>query len=139
MNDIDGFDLKNLEQDYFYSYPIHEKPKRSIKRKLATVFSFLAVLAITPTLLFGFTNINLNKEEKVSIAKDSTLENKKTINQEAENVSTIHSVEVINNDSYWKITKRVCGTGKPYLLVRDQNNGKALYKGDFVNVNCPFQ
>lgn len=43
---------------------------------------------------------------------------------------------VLNNDSYWKISKRHCGTGKFYLSIRDQNGGKPLYKEDFVEVSC---
>ncbi len=137
MNSNDDFDIKNLEQDYFYSYPAEEKPKRSIKKKLGIVFAFLAILAITPSVLFGLKNINFNKSEKVSVAKEAVFENKKTVNQDAESPKPqLVNVEVLNNDSYWKITKRTCGSGKYYLSIRDQNNGKPLFKGDFVTVNC---
>lgn len=137
MEKIDDFDLKNLGENYFYSYPAQEKPKRSTKKKLFIVFSFIVFLAITPAAIFGLTSINFNKAEKVSIAKDPVFENKKTVNQNTKSFEPESvSVEVFNNDSYWKITKRICGSGKLYLSVKDQNNGKALYIGDSVRVNC---
>lgn len=137
MNSNDDFGLKNLGQDYFYSYPVEEKPKRSIKRKLGIISAFLAILAITPSLLFGLKNINFNKNEKVSVVKEAVFENKKTENQNTESPKPqLINVEVLNNDSYWKITKRTCGSGKQYLSIRNQNNGKPLYKGDTVSVIC---
>ena len=137
MEKIDDFELKNLGGDYFYTYPEHRKPKRSAKRKLFIIFNFIVFLAITPAAIFGLTNINSNKVKKVSIAKDPVFENKKTVNQNTKNFEPESvNVEVLNNDSYWKITKRVCGSGKQYLSIRDQNNGKPLFKGDFVTVDC---
>lgn len=137
MEKIDDFDLKNLGEDYFYSYPIQGKSKRSTKKKLFIVFSFIVFLAITPAAIFGLTSINFDKAEKVSIAKDPVFENKRTVNQNTKNTEPESvNVEVLNNDSYWKITKRICGSGKLYLLVKDQNNDKALYKGDIVTVKC---
>lgn len=137
MEKIGDFELKNLGEDYFYSSPRQEKPKRSTKKKLFIVFSFIVFLAITPAAIFGLTNISFNRAEKVSIAKDPVFENKRTVNQNTKNSeSESVSVEVLNNDSYWKITKRICGSGKYYLSIRDQNNGKALYKGDTVTIKC---
>mgnify|MGYP001572979675 CR=1 FL=1 len=137
MEKIGDFELKNLGGDYFYTYPEHRKPKRSAKGKLFIIFNFIVFLAITPAAIFGLTNINFNKVEKVSIAKDPVFENKKTVNQntkifEPESVS----VEVLNNDSYYKITKRICGSGKYYLAIQALNNSKPLFKGDLVTVNC---
>ena len=137
MEKIGDFELKNLGGDYFYSYPVEEKPRRSIKRKLFIIFNFIVFLAITPAAIFGLTNINFNNVKKVSVVKEAVFENKKTENQNTESPKPqLINVEVLNNDSYWKITKRICGSGKQYLLVRDQNNGKPLFKGDFVTVDC---
>ncbi len=142
MNKELDFDLKNLGEDYFYTYPVSEKPKRSIKKKLAIVVSFVGILALLPVSLAIYSNQKPNQREAVSVApKSFEFENKKTVNQNTLTTDQpqTQTMEVRNNDSYWKITKRVCGTGKTYLLVRDQNNGKALYKGDFVTVNCSLQ
>lgn len=138
MEKTDGFELKNLGNDYFYSYNAQEvKSARSTKKKLFIVFSFIVFLLITPAVIFGLSSINFNKAKKISIAKDPIFENKKTVNQNTKNSEPESvSVEVLNNDSYWKITKRICGSGKLYLSVRDQNGGKALHKGDFIKVNC---
>ncbi len=141
MNSNNDFDLKNLGQDYFYSYPVREKPKRSIKRKLGIVFTSLAILAITPSVLFGLRNINFNKSEKVSVIQ--TMVNKespvKTKNPQPAPTPQTFQTEVINNDSYWKISKRVCGSGKYYLSIQSQNQSKPLFKGDTVTVNCLLQ
>lgn len=118
-----------------------EKPrKRSLKRKLAIVGSFLIVLTITPSIIFGLLSLDLSKTEKVSAVNDAVSLSAKpkehivTV-EEPKNSST---AEVINNDSYWKISKRVCGTGKYYLSIQAQNNGKALYKGDIVIAACSY-
>lgn len=137
MENIGDFELKNLGEDYFYSFPTQEKPKRSTKKKLFIVFAFIVFLAITPAAIFGLTNINFNRAEKVSIARDPVFENKKIENQNTESPKPqLINVEVLNNDSYWKITKRICGSGKQYLSIRNQNNNKPLYKGDTVSVIC---
>lgn len=138
MNEKDQFDLKYWGSDYFYAYQNEKQPKRSVRKKLLIVFCFVGILALLPMAMIGLTDLNTNKVKKVSVApKLEPIEKKRTVNQNTESITPKSTItEVINNDSYWKISKRVCGTGINYLSVRDQNNGKALYKGDFVTVNC---
>jgi hypothetical protein len=131
------------DNDYVYQT---QKPKRSIKRKLAIVFSFIFVLAITPTLIYALTNLNLSSGKKVSIAPQEVRTENQTQPQEAkpevhqvtieEPKKAANQTEVLEHDSYWKISKRVCGTGKYYLSVQNQNGSKALYFGDTVTVSC---
>ncbi|KKR94700.1 MAG: hypothetical protein UU45_C0008G0100, partial [Candidatus Levybacteria bacterium GW2011_GWA2_41_15] len=45
-------------------------------------------------------------------------------------------VKILKNDSYWKISKRVCGEGKYYLSISGLNENKPLYRGDSVLVSC---
>lgn len=48
-------------------------------------------------------------------------------------------IAALKNDSFWKITKRVCGTGRNYLANQAYNGyGKrvALQQGDVVAVFC---
>jgi hypothetical protein len=125
--------------DFTYGNP---KSPRSVKRKLFIVFSFLAVLVIIPVLILGFSGTSSQKNvKKVSIITSPLPQTKETPRvipvtiTEPEDGNSIQT-EVINNDSYWKITKRVCGNGKYYLSVKDQNGGKALYLGDTVSVAC---
>jgi len=128
------------ESTYVYKSP---KQERSLKRKLAIVFSFVFVLAITPSMIYALSNFNLKSSPKVSVVNppaiitteipeapeiyNVTIEEPKTLNNQA---------EVIINDSYWKISKRVCGSGKYYISIQSQNGGKALYKGDIVSASC---
>ena len=129
-------------ENYDYQKP---KPKRSMKRKLAIVISFILVLAITPSLLYVLTNLELAnggrqisavpvQSQTSSQVKNNSPEVHKVIIEEPKTAG--NQATVINNDSYWKISKRVCGEGKYYLSIQAQNGGKALYEGDSVTVNC---
>ena len=135
MTNINDFEIKYWAGGNDFSSQ-KSKSKRSIKRKLFIVFCFVAGLALAPILLFGLSNLKLNQGEKVSVIQKPVTEqpNKVTITEPEKPV--VVEEEIINNDSYWKISKRVCGTGKYYLSVRDQNNSKALYKGETVTVTC---
>lgn len=129
MNQADNFEIKywaGSNEDLV----AEQKSKRSIKRKLSIVFSFISILAIIPVLVFGLSNLNFNQPEKVSVIQSPAQHPQPTPTPQ------ILLVEVINNDSYWKISKRHCGTGKYYLSIRDQNDGKPLYKGDSVRIDC---
>jgi hypothetical protein len=117
----------------------NSKPKRSLGRKLAIVFSFVFILAITPPLLMAISNIDLKPAPKVSVVNDATIDTapkEYPVTVEEPKKSDVNQVEIINNDSYWKISKRACGTGKFYLSIQSQNGSKALYKGDFAVANC---
>lgn len=127
-------------ENYEYQDP---KPKRSIKRKLAIVLSFILVLAVTPSLIFALSNIDFNDSPKVSLVTENkefesgdepTPVNLKVTIEEPKIPE--NQTEIINNDSYWKISKRVCGDGKFYLSIQSQNGSKALYKGDTVTASC---
>lgn len=52
--------------------------------------------------------------------------------------SSSDEIYVLNNDSYWKIAKRVCGNGKLFLSISEQNEGQNLHPGDFVKVSCSY-
>lgn len=127
-------------ENYDYQAP----KKRSIKKKISIVLSFIFVLAVTPSLIYTLMNLDFNNGREVSVVTSNiqTPIEPKATEPEVHKVfieepkSTENEATVINNDSYWKITKRVCGKGNNYLLIKEQNNGKALYKGDTVTVNC---
>jgi len=139
MTNIDDYQMKYwpTENSYLQNTP----KKRSVKRKLGIVASFLFVLAVTPSLIFTLSNLNFEeKTPKVSVVETSTpIVNDKpevhnvTIEEPKTNSS---QVTVINNDSYWKISKRACGSGQYYLSIQAQNNGKPLHKDNTVIANC---
>lgn len=138
MNYDSKFQIKYWGNDDYYQEP----PARSIKKKLLIVSTFVGILAIIPLLIYGLSS--LSKEgERISISKEVPAKPKEIVREPS--VAPTKAPEknlgpqgeiVINNDSYWKISKRHCGTGRYYLSIRDQNNGKPLYKGDFVSVSC---
>lgn len=136
MDRNENFEIKYWGGDY---YPVQTNvEKRSNKKKLLIVFCFISILAIIPTLIFGLSNLKLDQSEKVTVVKSEILEQKPQQKNSAiqQTEPEVKKTEVLNNDSYWKISKRYCGSGKYYLSILDQNNGKALYKGDFAIVNC---
>ncbi|GEM_PF-2409367 len=127
-------------------YQNPQEQKRSIRKKLFIVLSFIIILAVFPVLFLGVTNLKLGQDKKISILTQikpaikptSTPTSTPTPTPEKKPVlqKTSTSITVKNNDSYWKISKRQCGTGKYYLSIRDQNAAKALHKGDGVTANC---
>lgn len=126
------------------NYGENPKTKRSIKKKLFIVFSFIFVLAITPSLIYSLMNFDTTPNREVGMISPVSQTQTESTNSKPE-VHTVYIEEpksadnqaiVIENDSYWKITKRVCGKGNNYLFVQDQNNSKPLYTGDTVTVNC---
>ena len=143
MNSSDKYQVNYWAggENYDHASP---KPKRSIKKKLSIVLSFVFVLAVTPTLIYTLMNLDFNNGKQVSVVTtdiQTPIEPKTTepeVHKEyiEEPTPKENEATVINNDSYWKITKRVCGKGNNYLLIKDQNGGKALYEGDTVTVNC---
>lgn len=141
MNNADDFPISYWagDQDYSYGSP---KPKRSIKKKLAIVFSFILVLAITPSLVYALSNLDFSHTETVASTEAQaiqTVQKKEPVNLEViveEPQISENEAEVIANDSYWKISKRVCGNGKYYLSIQNQNDSKALHIGDKVTASC---
>lgn len=142
MQNPDNFEIKYWAggNDFTLS---SNKEKRSVRKRLFIVFSFVGVLAIIPMLIYGLSYLQERGEQKMTVTRN--VENKipeksqeKTTPPQTQSLenSGIILEEVLNNDSYWKISKRVCGSGKFYLSIRDQNDGKALYKGDSLTVNC---
>ena len=149
MSGNENFEINYLGKNF---NNIYHKPsrQRSIKQKLAIVVSFISVLVFLPMIVFGLSKISnspkiaANIEVKPQPTKATPIKVNKEPNQTETNKVTITEPqktsvldeEIINNDSYWKISKRVCGTGKYYLSIMSQNNGKALYQGERVKVDC---
>ncbi len=143
MNNSENFEINYWGEGYRSIHTLPKNPKRSIKQKLTIVISFVSVLAILPLTIFGITNLNSNNTEKLTKVvkiEPTTSPTQAPTPTRVKDVVVMgiesNRVKVLNNDSYWKITKRTCGTGKYYLSVKEQNEGKALYKGDFVTVDC---
>lgn len=49
---------------------------------------------------------------------------------------TAGSYIVVEGDNFWKISKKVCGTGKYFLSIQAQNNAQDLHAGNQLVVNC---
>lgn len=48
---------------------------------------------------------------------------------------------VRENDNFWKISERGCGTGKYYLVIQQYNNyeDRSLQVGDVIKIKCSFE
>ncbi len=137
MKNTDNFEINYWGKDFQNIYTEEDYlPKRTFKQKLLIVVSFISVLAILPTTIFTITTINQNNGEKISSAIEAPIPSPTKDAEITPKIARPDAVEIINNDSYWKISKRACGTGKYYLSIQEQNEGKALYKGEFVKVDC---
>lgn len=144
MNNSENFELNYWGEGFRSLHTLPPTPKRSLKQKLTIVISFISVLSILPITILAITSLNLDNSEKIiakaQVEPSNTPTQAPTPTPKVKNVIVkgieSNRVEVVNNDSYWKISKRTCGTGKYYLSVKEQNDGKALYKGDFVTVDC---
>lgn len=136
MSDLNK-DFKYLSKGYIYE---QEKPKRSLKRKLFIVLSFILILGITPSLIFTISELDFNSNEKVAInpesVKDTTVNKSPKVYEVKIEEAEKNTAVVIKNDSYWKISKRICGEGRFYLSISEQNNSKALFEGDTIEANC---
>ncbi|MBI4097614.1 MAG: hypothetical protein HY426_01090 [Candidatus Levybacteria bacterium] len=106
-----------------------KKSREKSKEKSSHASLFLIAFAILSAIVFG---INLKSSKSQKITTSSKIE----ISPSPTPARLDQGETVINNDSYWKISKRHCGSGKYYLSIREQNDAKPLYKGDFVSVNC---
>ena len=140
MNQND-FEINYWGEDFKNIHFNPRTPKKTVKQKLLIVSSFIFILAIIPVVIFGITNLSSNNTQKISSATQIQKEPTQTpiptpSAKPTFKINKASKVEVINNDSYWKISKRQCGTGKYYLSIRNQNAAKALHKGDFVEVSC---
>lgn len=137
MSSNEDFQIKYWGENFQEHYNSLDQ-KRSAGKKLLIVLSFIAILSVLPALVFGLSNLEFTpKNEISSINQIKPSVTPTPIKKSLEKAGQETSGEtVLNNDSYWKISKRHCGTGRFYLSIRDQNAGKPLYRGDFVEVAC---
>lgn len=134
--DLDSFEIKYWAGGNDFKF-IKPPTNRSFRKKLLIVLSFIGVLALFPILLIGVSMIDFSGgDEIVTIhtpISDSEADLRKTLINEPITIEA----GVIKNDNYWKISSRICGEGKFYLDIKEQNNSKALFEGDIVTVKCP--
>ena len=137
MSEAENFEINYWGKNFNNIYQETLPRGRSVRQKLLIVFFFVAVLTVLPMIIFGLGSISYSKP-KIATTTQPKPEPTKTppANREERFGQTETEAIVINNDSYWKISKRVCGTGKYYLSIMSQNNGKALYQGERVKVDC---
>ena len=127
MSDNNGFKIKYLSpENYFYS---PYKKRSLVKFKTLGAVLYLMLLAAVPALLYiwGTQTPSLIK----AVSSTST-----SIYLERGLPDPRSDVKILKNDSYWKISKRVCGKGKYYLSISGLNENKPLYRGDSVLVSC---
>lgn len=135
MNDNSDFEI-----NYWGNTPDHQSSKkpRSFKSKVLIVVCFIAILGITPTLVFGLNKIQISKSNQISSAAipSPAVENKAQEKLKTPTPTPTVSAQVLKGDSYWRLSKRNCGTGIYYLSIKDQNENKPLYQGNLVKISC---
>lgn len=135
MDSSENFEINYWGKDFENFYQEPQKHKRSFRQKLAIILSFIAVLALLPIIIFGLAEINSSKPQIATTISTKPEPTKAPLSKEKTKPKQIEAT-VISNDSYWKISKRYCGSGKYYLSIRDQNEGKPLFRNDVVRLSC---
>lgn len=132
MTQTEDFSINYWGKEFDYTNPLKKHGK--IKRNLAILTLFAILLTITPVLI-----LNINKSSLLSKKTQVSTSAKIASPSQASKIASAENPiqgTVIKNDSYWKISKRYCGTGEYYLTIQDKNNFKALYENDSVTVIC---
>jgi hypothetical protein len=86
----------------------------------------------------------MNQDQMSATSEASTATSSAEMNQgsmSSQKVDTLADTSggyytVQNGDNYYKISVKVCGTGKYFESIQAQNNFAALYAGDQVVVTC---
>lgn len=116
------------------------RKQRSAGRKLFIVIAFILILGILPllTLEYGyFRNSAAKKQVSQVINPISPSPTKNpTVRPKTTPASNPNHDVIVKGDSYWKIAKRNCGSGKYYLTIQNLNKSKPLQAGDSVLINC---
>lgn len=136
MENIEDFHIDYWGRDELnYDFP---KKKRSIKKRLAIVAGFILVLALLPLATFSYSKLSNLNSNQVSTAATPTapILTPTPTPEENQSQTNVNQDGVIKGDSYWRISKRDCGTGKYYQSIADQNDNKPLQIGDSVTFNC---
>lgn len=113
---------------------------------LCIVVLFFAVVLISVKSYIKTHNIQsgIYKIADISDARKQSTIKKKVLQQAAPSATPTPSVKretVRENDNFWKITERACGTGVYYLSVQQRNGygpEQSLHVGDIVTVECMF-
>lgn len=130
MEQIENFTINYWGQEFDYTNPQKEHSK--IFKKFGIVGLFIVLVVITPALVLNVAKFNFSFKKEVA----KTTEVNDLSGNKIATTSYPTEGKVIKNDSYWKISKRYCGTGEFYLAIQEKNNYKALYEGESVSVIC---
>lgn len=119
------------------------------KRKEMIVGAITLLIVVVLFAQSGMIKLNKNKipapikeTSSTFITPNPFATTKPTLGKEISEVKNLSNTSsdiyeiVRNGDSYWRIAKRVCGTGKIYMLLSEYNNSKPLFKDDLVKVSC---
>jgi uncharacterized protein (UPF0333 family) len=110
-------------------------------RKRGSVsLKFLLFLLVPFLILSAYLYLRIPNQPKPTAIVEAETKNEPTPNPTTQvagdsEINNNNGV-VLNNDSYWKISKRYCGHGRAYLLIKELNAGKALFAGDSVLISC---
>ena len=131
MEQNENFSINYWGKEFDYTNP--QKKERTVAKRLAIIGLFILIAIATPVFALNFGKIELLSKKwttkATAIKSPINVEKLATVNYPVEG-------KVIKNDSYWKISKRYCGTGEHYLTIQEKNEFKPLYEGDTITVIC---
>lgn len=113
---------------------------------LSIIILFFAVVLISVKSYVKTHNIQSSVYSMFSVSNGNKqgIIKKNAIQQAAPSATPTPSVKretVRENDNFWKITERACGTGVYYLSVQQRNGygpEQSLHVGDVITVECMF-
>jgi hypothetical protein len=126
--------------------------KSRIEKVLRAKELWTGIIMVVAAVSFGITYFiqphfvlpSLTRHEKTVVSpvpEKGEITKKSVITPTPSN--TEFETEVKNNDSFWEISKRVCKTGKYFLVIQDLNTADpyfdGLHVGDKVKVKCSFE
>lgn len=132
MEKTEEFSISYWGKEFDYTNP--PKKHKKIKRNFMIFLLFAILTTLTPALIFNINKTGLFSK-KTQISTSTKIVSPSRVEKIASAENPIQGT-VIKNDSYWKISKRYCGTGEFYLSIQEMNNFKALYENDSVTVVC---
>jgi len=143
--------LKSRSRNTLTKTPVASPLARLLMEKdtwigLCIILLFFAVVLISVKSYVKTHNIRSGVYSMLSVSNGNkqNIIKKNALQQATPSATPTPSVKretVRENDNFWKITERACGTGVYYLSVQQRNGygpEQSLHVGDIITVECMF-
>lgn len=143
----------NLKKGVSYMTKKQQNAQLFKSMKTTEFWIGLFIVAVFAGVVGGFFNRKVKNNlggittrQVISPSVQPTVENKPTTtvtknsNHEIKKIThlanTAGAYIAVEGDNYYRISKKVCGTGKFYLSIQAKNNDKPLHPGTEVIAEC---